>query len=125
MTLDDDQRHAFVSHLDGVRVPQLVGREASTNSCTRRSAAELGACRCSRPRSPACGAVDDAEEGADREFEAHVDPGLQGALRPLVHPDLATATALAATHEQRTATSPRIRRPVRPSPAARITATIS
>jgi hypothetical protein len=32
LALDDDQRHALAGHLDGVRVAQLVGREASPHA---------------------------------------------------------------------------------------------
>ena len=32
LPLDDDQRHALAGHLDGVRVPQLVRREASPDA---------------------------------------------------------------------------------------------
>jgi hypothetical protein len=32
LTLDDDQRYAFASQLDGVGMPQLVRREASADA---------------------------------------------------------------------------------------------
>jgi hypothetical protein len=32
LALDDDQRHAFASELDGMRVPELVRREAPTDA---------------------------------------------------------------------------------------------
>ena len=32
LALDDDQRHAFASQLDGVSVPELVRREASADA---------------------------------------------------------------------------------------------
>ena len=32
LALDDDQRHALAGHLDGVRVAQLVRREATPHS---------------------------------------------------------------------------------------------
>src|SRR3954452_14535896 len=35
LALDDDQRHAFAGHLDGMRVPQLVRREAPTHPASR------------------------------------------------------------------------------------------
>jgi hypothetical protein len=45
LALDDDQRHAFVGHLDRVRVTQLVGRIAPSHAGVCAGAAELGA-RC-------------------------------------------------------------------------------
>jgi hypothetical protein len=34
LALDDDQRHAFTRHLDGVGVPELVWGEAPANACS-------------------------------------------------------------------------------------------
>ena len=45
LALDDDQRHALASHLDGVGVPELVGREAAPHSCRGRRAPQVRACR--------------------------------------------------------------------------------
>jgi hypothetical protein len=87
--------------------------------------------------------------GVAQWFEARVEPGMQMFPRALVHADLAAAAALAAAYDQRaatvrevrvierqrlvdtqgrrqsTTTRPRKGRPWRPSPAARMTATIS
>jgi hypothetical protein len=41
--LDHDQRHAFASHLDGVRVPELMRREAPPDTSRDRCPAEFGA----------------------------------------------------------------------------------
>jgi hypothetical protein len=41
LALDDDERHAFVRHLDGVSVAKLVRREAPTNARGRSRAAQL------------------------------------------------------------------------------------
>src|SRR3954470_20864348 len=149
LALDDDERHALASHLDGVGVAQLVRRETPANACGRRRAAQLGARGRGRPWPSPGRAVDDAEQRADRELEAHIDPTLQVLPGPLVHTDLAPAPALAAAHEQGPATvvevglvererradpksvrhsttiRPRSRHPSGPSPAARMTATIS
>jgi len=54
--------------------------------------------------SPSCRSLDDAEQRADREFEAQIDPRLQVLPRPLVRADLAAAAAVAAADEQRSAT---------------------
>jgi hypothetical protein len=104
LALDDDQWHAFVGHLDGVGVAKLVRREASVNARARRPAAQLGTRGGGRPWSSTGRAVDDAEQWADRELEAQIDPPLQMLPRPLFHSDLATAAALAAAHEQCAAT---------------------
>src|SRR5215207_2858587 len=45
LALDDDQRYAFTSHLDGVGVPELVWGEATPYSCRGGGASQLGACR--------------------------------------------------------------------------------
>jgi hypothetical protein len=45
LPLDDNQRRAFASHLDGVSVPELVWREAAPHSCRDGGAPQLGACR--------------------------------------------------------------------------------
>jgi hypothetical protein len=38
LALDDDRRHAFASELDGVRVPELVGRRVATIPSPRSQA---------------------------------------------------------------------------------------
>jgi hypothetical protein len=45
--------------------------------------------------------VDHAEERADRQLEAELEPRAQLLEAPGVHPDLAPAPALARAHEQR------------------------
>jgi len=39
LALDDDQRHLFARHFDGVRVTQLVRREATANAGRNRGVA--------------------------------------------------------------------------------------
>ncbi len=41
LALDHVERDAFTSHLDRVRVAELVGREATPHACLGREAAEL------------------------------------------------------------------------------------
>ena len=41
LALDDVQRHAFAGHLDGVRVAELVRREASPHAGVAGDAAQL------------------------------------------------------------------------------------
>src|SRR3954471_14287362 len=76
---------------------------------TRRRTPAVAAVRRSsrgggRPWSSSGRAVDDAEQRADGELEAPIDPTLQVLPRPLVHTDLAPAPAFAAAHEQGPAT---------------------
>src|SRR5919106_3113289 len=103
LALDDDQRHALAGHLDGVRVAQLVRREASSYAGLAGDAAQLGAGGGGRPGPPARGAVDDAEQRPDRQLEARLEPGRELLPGPVVHADLAAAAALAAAHRQRPA----------------------
>jgi hypothetical protein len=46
LSLDDDQRHAFVSHLDSVGVAQLMRGKARRTPAARCCPAELGARGC-------------------------------------------------------------------------------
>jgi hypothetical protein len=101
--------NAFVGHLDGAGVARLVRREASADACGRRRAAQLGTRGGGRPWSSSGRAVDDAEQRSDWELEAQVDPTLQVLPAPVVHADLAAATALAAAHEQGPATVVEVR----------------
>ena len=41
LSLDHDQGHTFAGHLDCVGVPELMRREAATNTGLERSVAEL------------------------------------------------------------------------------------
>src|ERR671925_1321961 len=50
LALDDDQRHAFAGHLDGVGVTELVRREASPHPGLAGDAAKLRAGGAGRPR---------------------------------------------------------------------------
>src|SRR5215216_7677046 len=49
LALDDDQRHAFAGHFDGVRVAELVRREAPTHAGLAGDASQLGAGGGGRP----------------------------------------------------------------------------
>jgi hypothetical protein len=72
LALDDVERDALPGELEleRVRVAQLVRREATPDACARGEPAELGANRGARPRSPAGGAVDDAEQLPDGQIGA-------------------------------------------------------
>src|SRR5688572_676543 len=104
LALDDDQRHALAGHLDGVRVPELVRREAAAHAGLARDAAQLRAGRGGRPGAPARRAVDDAEHRSDWQLDARLQPRYEPLPGPVVHADLTAAAALAAPHQQRAAT---------------------
>jgi hypothetical protein len=149
LALDDDQRHALAGHLDGMRVAQLVWREASPHPGLAGDAARLAAGGGGRPGPPSGGAVDDAEQRSDRQLDPRLEPWFELLPGPVVHADLAAPAALAPPHQQRSASCvevglgerqrlwmrrparhsttirPRSRRPCTVSPARRITATIS
>src|SRR4051812_27321637 len=63
-------------------------RRTPAVAATRRIWARAAAGDHGRPR---VGPVDDAQQRADRELEAHVKPGPQLLPGPLVHADLAAA----------------------------------
>src|SRR4051812_42874356 len=66
-------------------------------------AAQLGAGGGGRPGPPAGGAVDDAEQRADRQLDPRLEPCFELLPAPVVHAELAAAAALAASHQQRSA----------------------
>jgi hypothetical protein len=72
LALDDDQRHAFASHLDGMGVPELVRRKPAPHICRGSGAPQLGACRGGRPVPTARRAVDDAQQRTDRELASRL-----------------------------------------------------
>jgi hypothetical protein len=88
LALDDDQRHAFARHLDGVGVAELVRREAPAHAGRGSGASELRAGGRGCSGSAACRAVDDAEQWADGEFVAD----RPGRGRPLNEDDRAELT---------------------------------
>ena len=138
-----------MGHLDGVGVPELVGCEPAPDSGGQRGAMQLGTDAGWRAWPPAGRAAQNAEERADRQGPAQLEPGVELLPRPAVHPDLPPATALAGTDQhgaalavkiglsqrerladpqparQSTMIKPRSLIASGPSPAARITAMIS
>jgi hypothetical protein len=74
---------------------------AAAHSGRHRCASELRPGGRGCPGSAACRSVDDAEQRADGKFEAALEPGLDFLPAPVVHSDLASASALAAADEQR------------------------
>ena len=89
LALDDDQRHAFACHFDGVGVAELAWREASARSGCGGGTSELRTCGRGCPGSALSGAGDHAEQRADGEFEAELEPRLEFLPAPVVHSDLA------------------------------------
>ena len=81
-----------------------MGREASPHAGVPRHAPKLRARRRGRPRPPARRSVDDAEQRPNRQLDAHREPRLELLPGPVVHAHLAAAAALAASHQQRSAT---------------------
>ena len=89
----------FASHLDGVRVPQLVRREAPPDTGRDRRPAQVAAGGGAGPLTPTRRAGENAEERSDGKFDSRLEPGLQLGPAPRVHPDLAAPSALAATDQ--------------------------
>jgi len=149
LALDNRQRDPVVRHLDSVRVAELVRREPAPHSRCGGGPAQLAARGCRLPVAPGGRAVDHAEQRADREPDMELLPGLEVLPRPAVHPHLATLVAFAAADKHSPPASVQVclgererfadpqprspqhddqraqTHPIRPPPAARITAMIS
>ena len=105
LALDHYERHAFVRHLDGMSVPQLVGREATSHTGRGSGVMQLLArCRCF-PAAACCRSVKHAQQRPDRELSADLEPRVELLPGPSVHPDLATLATLATPDEHRAAGS--------------------
>jgi hypothetical protein len=96
LALDDDQRDALVSHLDGVSVSELVRRESATDAGEDCGAVELPASGGLLPVPSGGCAVDHAEQPSGAEAGAELKPWLELSPTPAIHADLATAAALSA-----------------------------
>jgi len=104
LALDHIQGDAFAGHLDGVRVAQLVGREASAHTGLDGEPTQVSADCAGHPPPLAGWAFDDAEQPADRQLRSLAEPGTKLFPAPVVHADLAALAALAAPYQQRSAT---------------------
>ncbi len=93
LPLDHNERNAFVSHLDRVRVPQLVWGKPAPDACPGGSAMQLFARGRRLPVASGRRSVDHAQQRADRKLAADLEPRIELLPRPTIHPDL---TALAA-----------------------------
>jgi len=99
LSLDHDQRHTFTGHLDRVGVPELMRREAATNTGLERSVAELDADSGWGAWPTAGRATQDAEQRPDRHRCPDLEPRRELLPRPAVHPDLAPLAALSPPDE--------------------------
>src|SRR5437763_8490684 len=99
LALYDQERDPLAGHLQSVGVPELVGCEPAADSGGQRGLMQLGT-DASRRAWPSAGrAAQNAEERAERQGPAKLEPGVELLPRPAVHPDLPPATALAGTDQ--------------------------
>ena len=103
LALDDDQRHSFMRHLDGVRMTELMRREPPPDARACCGARQLLAGRGWLPAPARSRAANHTRQRADRQLTTGSHPRLQLRPRPAIHPDLATTAALAVTHQDRAA----------------------
>ena len=82
LALDNDERYTLVSHLDRVRVAELMWREPTPDPRCGGGPAQLAARGRRLPVAPGGRAVDHAEQRADREPDAEPLPGLELLLIP-------------------------------------------
>jgi hypothetical protein len=75
LALDDVQRHAFTGELERMGVAQLVRGEPAPNAGLGGESAQLDSNAGARPRPPAGGAVDDAEQRSDGQLEGAASQG--------------------------------------------------
>jgi hypothetical protein len=99
LTLDHDQRNAFVRHLDRRGVAQLVWREPPSH--TRRAGSVTQLLARHRRLPPATGrrSVDHTEHRADRKLTTDLEPRIELLPSPTIHSDLAALAALATPDE--------------------------
>ena len=90
-------------HLDSVSVPELVRREATSDTRCRGCVVKLFAGGRGLPAPPGGRPVDHAQHGADRKLAADCEPRVDLLPGPAVHPDFASFAALAAPDEYGTA----------------------
>ena len=99
LALDDDDGNAFVRHLDGVGVPQLVRCEPTSDTSDRSRSPQLLAGSRRLPMTAGGGATDDAQQRAERKVCAELEPGLELIPRPAIHANLSATATLAATNQ--------------------------
>jgi len=99
LPLDHDQRDTFVRHLDGMGVPQLVGRKPPSHAGGQGRVMQLFACGRRFPMSSGGRSVDYAQQRTDRKLAADLEPGVELVPCPAVHPDLSALAALPTPDE--------------------------
>jgi hypothetical protein len=90
----------FARQLDGVRVPELVRREASAHSSREGGPAHIRSGGFAGPVATTRRTVDDAKQRTDRKLNPQLKPRMEFIPAPVIHADLAPASALAASDEQ-------------------------
>src|SRR5213082_3268876 len=93
------QRDAFAGHLDCVRVAELVRREPTAHPRRAGRLAQLDANPGWRAGTAAGGSTEHAEQRANRQPRADLEPRLELLPGPTVHSNLAPLAALAAAHQ--------------------------
>jgi hypothetical protein len=103
LSLYDYQRDSFAGHFDRAGMPELMRRKPATNPGGLSSAPQL-ASHSSRGAWPAAGrAPQYAEQCADGQGRAELEPGIEMLPRPAVHPNLAPPAALPGANQDRAA----------------------
>ena len=101
LALDDVDRHSFAGELDGVRVPQLMGREPPPDASVDRELAQFGSHGGGGPAAASSWPVDHAEQRSGRQRHAVRQPGRELFEPELVHPCLAALVTLAVADQER------------------------
>ena len=99
LALDHVERDPFAGHLYGMSVTQLMRREAAAYSGVRGESAQVATDGGGCPWASAGLSGNHAEQRADGKLNSCVQPGTKLFPAPWVHADLASASALAAAHE--------------------------
>jgi hypothetical protein len=103
VAMDHNQRHALARHFDRVRVPELVRRKAPADACGHGRPAQVRSRGCAGPVTATRLTVDHTEQRPHGQLDPQLEPRLELLSTPRVHADLAAASALAASNEQRAA----------------------
>jgi hypothetical protein len=82
LTLNHDQRNALVRHLDRVGVSQLVRRESTSHTRRGSRVMQLLARRRRFPTSAGSRSMDHAQQCADRQLAADLQPWVELLLIP-------------------------------------------
>ncbi len=96
LTLDDDQRNAFVRHLDRVSMPQPMRGEPPSHTRSGGGMVQLLACRRRLPPATSRRSVNHTQHRADWELATDLKPRIELLPCPSIHSDLAALAALAA-----------------------------